>query len=101
MQGNVARGRARVVNSLAEAGDLVEGEVLVTATTSLPWTPLFVTAAAVVTDTGGILSHCAVVAQEYAMPAVVGTKRATAAIQTGEVLEVDGDAGTVRIGEGT
>jgi phosphohistidine swiveling domain-containing protein len=97
----VAKGRARVINSLAEAGDLVTGEVLVTATTSPPWTPLFATAAAVVTDTGGILSHCAVVAREYAIPAVVGTKRATAVIQTGDFLEVNGDAGTVRIGEGT
>lgn len=91
------RGPARVVTELAEAGLLVEGEVLVTATTSPPWTPLFATAAAVVTDTGGILSHCAVVAREYEIPAVVGTKRATAVISSGDVVEVDGDAGTVRL----
>lgn len=92
-----ATGKARVIHSLAEAGALTAGEVLVTETTSPPWTPLFATAAAVVTDTGGILSHCAVVAREYGIPAVVGTKRSTAAITTGDLVEVDGDAGTIRI----
>lgn len=90
-------GRARLIENLAEAGELQTGEVLVAATTSPPWTPLFATAAAVVTDTGGILSHCAVVAREYGIPAVVGTKRSTAAIKTGDLVEVDGDAGTIRI----
>jgi pyruvate,water dikinase len=93
----VVRGRARVVRSLAEAGALQAGEVLVTETTAPPWTPLFATAAAVVTDTGGILSHCAVMAREYRIPAVVGVGMATATIQTGQWLEVDGSAGTVRL----
>jgi pyruvate,water dikinase len=66
-------------------------------TTAPPWTPLFATAAAVVTDTGGILSHCAVVAREYRIPAVVGTGAATATIRNGQMIEVDGDAGIVRI----
>ncbi len=92
-----ASGPARVIESLANAGELQAGEVLVAATTSPPWTPLFATAAAVVTDTGGILSHCAVVAREYGIPAVVGTKRSTASIKTGDLVEVDGDAGTIRI----
>ena len=73
------------------------GEILVAETTAPPWTPLFAIAAAVVTDTGGVLSHCAVVAREYAIPAVVGTVNATAAIRDGDLVEVDGDAGTVRI----
>ena len=94
-----ARGRARVIHALTEAGDLKQGDVLVTATTSPPWTPLFATAAAVVTDTGGILSHCAVVAREYEIPAVVGTKKATAVIGDGDLVEVDGEAGTVRVVE--
>ncbi len=68
-------------------------------TTAPPWTPLFATAAAVVTDTGGILSHCAVVAREYRIPAVVGTGTATSLIQDGQILEVDGDEGIVRIVE--
>ncbi|HSD79819.1 MAG TPA: PEP-utilizing enzyme [Solirubrobacteraceae bacterium] len=90
-------GVARVVRTLDDAGRLAAGEVLVAQTTAPPWTPLFGVAAAVVTDTGGILSHCAVVAREYGIPAVVGTAVATAAIHDGDVVEVDGDAGTVRI----
>jgi len=68
----IARGTAKVIRSLAEAGKLRKGDILVAETTAPPWTPLFATAAAVVTDTGGILSHCAVVAREYMIPAVVG-----------------------------
>jgi pyruvate,water dikinase len=92
-----ARGRARLVRSLADAGKLGAGDVLVAEATAPPWTPLFATAAAIVTDAGGVLSHCAVVAREYRVPAVVGTGRATAVIQDGDLLEVDGDAGLVRI----
>jgi phosphohistidine swiveling domain-containing protein len=90
-------GVARVVRSLADAARLRPGEVLVAETTAPPWTPLFAVAAAVVTDTGGILSHCAVVAREYGIPAVVGAEVATTTITDGDVVEVDGDAGTVRI----
>ncbi len=92
-----ARGPARVVRSLAEAGRLQPGDVLVAETTAPPWTPLFATAAAIVTDTGGVLSHCAVVAREYGIPAVVGTGAATATIEDGQLIEVDGDAGLVRL----
>jgi rifampicin phosphotransferase len=92
-----ATGVARVVRSLADAARLRPGEVLVAETTAPPWTPLFAVAAAVVTDTGGILSHSAVVAREYGIPAVVGAARATTAIADGDVVEVDGDAGIVRI----
>jgi phosphohistidine swiveling domain-containing protein len=90
-------GVARVVRSLAEAGALAPGEVLVAETTAPPWTPLFGIAAAVVTDTGGILSHSAVVAREYGIPAVVGAGNATEVIADGDVVEVDGEAGTVRV----
>ncbi len=93
----VVRGTARVIRSLAEAGKLQQGDILVAETTAPPWTPLFATAAAVVTDTGGILSHCAVVAREYMIPAVVGVGTATQIITDGMTLEVDGTAGTVRI----
>lgn len=79
----VVRGTARVVRSLADAGKLQQGDILVTETTSPPWTPLFARVAAVVTDTGGILSHCAVVAREYMIPAVVGIGMATHVIQDG------------------
>ena len=90
-------GTARVIIKLSDAGRLSKGEILVTATTSPPWTPLFVTAGGIVTDTGGPLSHCAIVAREYGLPAVVGTGMATAVIQDGQTIEVDGDAGEVRM----
>jgi pyruvate,water dikinase len=92
-----ATGPARVVHSLAGAGKLQPHDVLVVKTTAPPWTPLFATAAAVVSDTGGILSHCAVVAREYGIPAVVGTGNATGRIHDGQLIEVDGDAGIVRV----
>ena len=93
----LARGPARVILSLAQAGKLQKGDILVAPSTMPAWTPLFATAAAVVTDAGGVLCHCAIVAREYNIPAVVGTGRATSVIQDGQTLEVDGDAGEVRI----
>jgi len=93
----VTRGTARVIHSLAEAGKLQPGDVLVAVGTEPPWTPLFATASAIVTDSGGVLSHSAVVAREYRIPAVVGTTNATTIIQDGQLIEVDGNAGTVRI----
>jgi rifampicin phosphotransferase len=90
-------GTARVVHSLDEADRLRPGDILVTEFTAPPWTPLFATVSAVVTDAGGILSHCAVVAREYGIPAVVGTARATATIRDGQQIEVDGNAGLVRL----
>ncbi|MFZ1753841.1 MAG: PEP-utilizing enzyme [Caldilineaceae bacterium] len=91
------RGPAKVIRTLNEAGKLAKGDILVTETTAPPWTPLFATAAAIVTDAGGILSHCAVVAREYAIPAVVGTYTATHLIHDDMQIEVDGDNGVVRI----
>src|SRR5436190_24387674 len=92
-----AHGPAKVMRSLAETSKLQPGDVLVAEPTAPPWTPLFATAAAIVTDTGGILSHCAVVAREYGIPAVVGTGNATRRIHDGQLIEVDGDAGIVRL----
>jgi pyruvate,water dikinase len=91
----VARGTARVIHSLAEAGKLQPGDVLIAVSTEPPWTPLFATASAIVTDSGGVLSHSAVVAREYRIPAVVGTGNATTAFQDGQLIEVDGNAGIV------
>lgn len=90
-------GIARVVRTLDEADRVQPGDVLVAEFTAPPWTPLFATVSAVVTDAGGILSHCAVVAREYGIPAVVGTGKATAVIKDGQRVEVDGNAGLVRI----
>ena len=90
------RGRARIIHSIAESGRIEPGDILVAETTAPPWTPLFAIVGAVVTDTGGVLSHCAVVAREYGIPAVVGTGMASAVISDGQMLEIDGDAGIVR-----
>ena len=65
--------------------------------TAPPWTPLFAVASAIVTDAGGPLSHAAVVAREYGIPAVVGTKAATSRIEDGMVITVDGTEGVVRL----
>jgi pyruvate,water dikinase len=91
------RGPARVILSLDDADKLKEGDIMVTRTTAPPWTSMFATAAAVVTDAGGVLCHCAVVAREYGIPAVVGTQHATAMFKDGQMLEVDGDTGQVSI----
>jgi pyruvate,water dikinase len=93
----VATGRARIARSLEEAQGMRPGDVLVAVTTMPPWTPLFGVAAAVVTETGGALSHCAIVAREYGIPAVVGVHDATRLIPDGAMVTVDGAAGTVRI----
>lgn len=90
-------GIARVILSLDDAGRLKNGEILVCPATMPPWTPLFALAKAVVTDHGGVLSHTAIVAREYRIPAVVGTKLATSLIQDGSTITVDGTAGTVRM----
>jgi rifampicin phosphotransferase len=93
----VGRGPARVLATLNEAGRLQPGDVLVTRTTMPPWTPLFAVASAVVTETGGILSHAAVTAREYGLPAVLCVEDATRLIRDGQPIEVDGNKGTVRI----
>jgi phosphohistidine swiveling domain-containing protein len=92
-----ARGVARVLRSIADADRLRPGEVLVTEQTQPSWTPLFTMAAAVVTDTGGVLNHAAIAAREYGIPAVVGVTGATAQIRDGDVVEVDGETGVVRV----
>jgi pyruvate,water dikinase len=92
-----ARGVARVLRSITDADRMRPGEVLVTGQTQPSWTPLFTMAAAVVTDTGGVLNHAAIAAREYGIPAVVGVTGATAQIEDGDVVEVDGETGIVRV----
>ena len=93
----VVRGTARFIPTLSEVERLSPGEILVTYATAPPWTPLFAVAGGIVTDVGGALSHCAVVAREYGVPAVVGTKVATQRIKDGMLITVDGTNGVVRI----
>jgi pyruvate,water dikinase len=94
----VVSATARVIRDLSQAERLQPGEILVCATTAPPWTPLFSIAAAVVTDSGGVLSHSAICAREYAIPCVVATQVATHTIPDGATITVDGTAGIVRIG---
>ena len=89
------RGVARVVRSLEEAGDLLDGEVMVCEMTLPPWVPMFSIAGAVVSDVGGVMSHCAIVAREFDIPAVVGTVDGTTRIKTGQTVTVDGTKGVV------
>jgi phosphohistidine swiveling domain-containing protein len=93
----VARGRARVVRSRREAGEVRRGEVLVTRAAGPDWTPFFSVVAAIVTEVGGVASHAAGVAREYGLPAVTGASRATELIEDGAMVEVDGGAGVVWI----
>jgi pyruvate,water dikinase len=92
-----AEGIARVLLDLDDADRLGDGEILVCPFTAPPWTPLFGVAAAVVTDAGGVLSHAAIAAREFAIPAVVGVQAATTRITDGARIRVDGAAGTVEI----
>jgi pyruvate,water dikinase len=91
------QGLARVVAGPADAATLRAGEVLVAPWADVGWSPLFPVACAVVTDLGGPLSHAPVVLRELGVPAVVNVKVGTRRIRTGDLLEVDGDRGTVRI----
>ncbi len=93
----VVEGVARVVMSEAEFDSLMEGEILVCQMTNPAWQVLYGKISAVVTDAGGTVSHPAVLAREYGIPAVVGTSVGTSTIKTGDRLRVDGNAGVVEI----
>jgi pyruvate,water dikinase len=91
-----ATGRARVI--LDPAGAHVEpGEILVAPTTDPGWTPLFMTAGGLVTETGAAMAHGPTVAREYGIPAVICVRDATQLITTGELIAIDGAAGTVTV----
>lgn len=92
----VVEGRARVVGAGADpATALMPGEILVARTTDIGMSPLFLVAAGIVTELGGPLSHAAIVAREYSVPAVVNVDGVTLSVRTGERLRVDGDRGIV------
>jgi pyruvate,water dikinase len=93
----VIEGVARVVRSVDQIRDVRDGEILVCGSTSPAWAPIFSKIKATVTDVGGVMSHAAIVAREYGLPAVVGTGRATAQIRTGQTIRVDGTEGTVTL----
>ncbi|HEY3476971.1 MAG TPA: PEP-utilizing enzyme, partial [Anaerolineales bacterium] len=90
-------GPVRIIMSESEFGRLQAGDVLVCPTTQPPWSVLFPTIGALVTDSGGILSHPAIVAREYRIPAVVAAGNATRLLKDGQVVTVDGDRGSIEI----
>jgi pyruvate,water dikinase len=89
-------GRARVIHDMAEA-DIEAGDILVTAYTDPSWSPLFVSIAGLVTEVGGLMTHGAVIAREYGLPAVVGVQHATRLIRDGQRIRVHGTDGYVEI----
>jgi pyruvate,water dikinase len=89
-------GRARVVTDFASAR-LEPGDILVTAYTDPSWTPLFVGISGLVTEVGGLMTHGAVIAREYGLPAVVGVEGATTLIRDGQLIRVAGTDGYIEI----
>jgi pyruvate,water dikinase len=93
----VVEGTARVVKSVEEIGRLRQGDILVCQVTNPTWSPVFQKIGAAVSDIGGSMSHAAIVAREYGLPAVVGTGTATSRIKDGQRIRVDGGRGVVTI----
>ncbi len=92
----VAVGPARVVRTLEEASAMQPGEILVTPSTDVGWTPYFSRAAGLATEVGSVLSHGAVVAREYGLPAIAGLPGLTQRFKTGDMLRLDGNTGDLR-----
>lgn len=93
----IARGPARVILTQADFGSVQAGDIIVCPSSNPSWVPLFAIAGGLITDTGGVISHAAVVAREFALPAVVGTRDATLRIADGRLVELDGTTGSVRL----
>ena len=93
----LVEGPARVIFSPDQIGEIQQGEILVAPLTAPSWAPIFGKILATVTDTGGMMSHAAIVCREYGLPAVTGTGFATSTITTGQRIRVDGNNGTVTI----
>jgi pyruvate,water dikinase len=85
-----------VARSLEEAAQMQPGEILVTPFTDVGWTPYFSRAAGLATEVGSVLSHGAVVAREYGLPAIAGLPGVTRRFKTGEMLRLDGNTGELR-----
>jgi pyruvate,water dikinase len=96
VSGGTVEGRARVILDIADA-DVEAGDILVTAYTDPSWMPLFVAIQGLVTEVGGVMTHGAVIAREYGLPAVVGVERATRLIRDGQRIRVHGTDGYVEI----
>jgi rifampicin phosphotransferase len=93
----IVRGPARVALGPADFERIVRGDIIVCPSSNPSWVPVFAIAAGLVTNTGGVLAHAAVVAREFGLPAVVGVAGATTKIADGRTIEIDGSTGTVRL----
>jgi phosphohistidine swiveling domain-containing protein len=93
----IYRGRARVILNLEDASELRTDEILVTVFTDPGWTPVLARISGVITEVGGILSHAAVIGREYKIPAILNVPHATALIQTGDLIEMDGKSGKIKL----
>jgi phosphohistidine swiveling domain-containing protein len=91
------QGRASVVRSLEEAQNILPGTILVAGSIDPAWTPIFSKVSGLILEVGGILSHAAIVAREFRLPAVTSVAQATAHISDGQIVHIDGMKGTVRI----
>lgn len=92
-----ATGKARVLTAPTKSDSVLPDEILVTRFTDPAWTPMMGLVAGLITEVGGLLSHGAVIAREYGLPAVLNVPKATEIIKTGQVIEIDGGQGTVKI----
>lgn len=92
----IIEGKARVILNMEEA-KLEPGDILVTSFTDPSWTPLFLSVKALVTEVGGLMTHGAVIAREYGLPAVVGVENATKLISDGQQIRVNGTEGYVEL----
>jgi len=93
----IASGPVKVILSPSDFSRFKKGDILVAVSTDPAWTPLFAIAGGVVTEYGGLLSHGAIVAREYGIPAVLDIKNATKTMKDGDIIEVDGNRGLVNI----
>jgi phosphohistidine swiveling domain-containing protein len=96
----MARGQARVAFTLQEAGKAKAGEILIAHSADPSWTFLFGLLSGLVLEVGGVLSHASIVAREFGLPAVTSVAKATQFIRTGDLIQVDGEKGTVEMLEG-
>ena len=90
-------GTVRVISDISHIDEVQKGDILVTCATNIGWTLVFPKVSAIVTDIGAPLSHAAIVAREFGIPAVVGCRNATTVLKTGDTVTVDGGRGTVTI----
>ncbi|MDR4227897.1 phosphotransferase [Bacillus mojavensis] len=93
----IATGPVKVIRDASEFSQFTPGDILVCKMTTPLWTSLFQDAKAIITDTGGILSHAAIIAREYGIPAVLGTRAATERLRDGDIVTVDGNSGKITV----